>query len=145
MSMARPERQDTWVATIRLSSGHPQRYTRGPQQPLCIEDRMIPLHDLSSIPDLPRLLSGIPPEMHNALRSFFREPEADIVPKPMRRGRAKQYNDEPRGQRLLALMAECGCGYCTAAKQTCIENLEGANLEACEKRMQRWYLAHEQT
>ena len=103
---------------------------------------MISPHDLSRIRDLPRLLSGIP--MENAFRSFFREPEAAIVPKPTRRRRRKQYNDEPRGQRLLALMAESDCGYCTAAKQTCIDNLEGANLEACEKRMQRWYLAQKQ-
>lgn len=106
---------------------------------------MISLHDLSRIPDLPRLLSGIPPEMENAFRSFFREPEAAIVPKPTRRGRAKQYNDEPRGQRLLALMAEDGCGYCTAARRVCLEDPEGISPGACEKRMQRWYRAHEQT
>jgi hypothetical protein len=82
--------------------------------------------------------------MDNALRSLFREPGAAIVPKPKRRGRGKYYNDEPRGRRLLEVMAERGCGYCTAARQTCVENPEGSQ-EACEKRMQRWYRAHEQT
>lgn len=116
-----------------------------PYDPSRIPDRMSSLRDLARIQGLSDLLRGIPPEMDNAVRSFFREPGAAIVPKPTRRGRGKSYDDEPRGRRLLELMAERGCGYCTAAKQACVENLEGSSREACQKRMQRWYRAHEQT
>ncbi len=99
---------------------------------------------MASLPDNFKLHSAdflnIPPEMYAPLRAALARKESLSVPTTSRR-RGKQYDDENRGQRLLALMAERQVGPYTAAREACKEDLAGANLEACTKRLQRWFRA----
>jgi hypothetical protein len=82
---------------------------------------------------------------HPALRLLLRLPDRPRVvkpkPQPARRPRGRVYNEKDRGQRLLAVMAERQVGHCTAAKCVCREDFAGLDTGACEKRLQRWYLA----
>jgi hypothetical protein len=83
---------------------------------------------------------------HPAIQLLLRQLDGPGVvkpkPKPARPHRGRVFNDESRGQRLLAVMAEEGCGHYTAARRACLEDPAGASPEACEKRLARWFKAH---
>jgi primosomal protein N'' len=96
------------------------------------------LHELSRSPHLPRLLSDLPAVSREALRHALREIEDPVsVPETPRRRRGEQYDDRNRILRTQALMPAPDREHYPAAEQACIEDLVGANLVACTRRVVR--------